>query len=118
MTGAWEKGEICPVNPAWLRGYDLAAIADSAQKGNAITWWDKEVVELLRDRGPKYFSKLAIWNHDWNAVARRMALNGIDLADPRSGFEKIAHAILLATQSQRRNYGVRAFERLLRLAGW
>ena len=75
--------------------------------------------QALREHGIlHYISKLAIWDHAWNAIAQRMGLNGVDLGDPRSVLDKIAHGLFGATQNHRRNYGVRAFERLLRLAGW
>ena len=105
MSGGWEKDEIHAVKPEWLAGYDLAGIDYRSLESEPVTWWDKEIIQMLRKHGPHHFRKMAIWNQDWNAVARSIGLNGIDLADPRSAFEKLAHAILAATQNHRSNYG-------------
>src|SRR4030095_9506372 len=65
----WAKNEIHPVQPEWLAGYDRAGVNFRSLKTEPLTWWDREVVQMLCDKGPDSFRKLAIWNRDWNAVA-------------------------------------------------
>jgi hypothetical protein len=118
MYGSWDRSDVHPVRSEWLEGYDRAGIDFRTLKGEAVTWWDSEVVQMLRDGGPESFRKLAIWDQDWNTVADRVGLAHGDLSDPRSVLEKIAHRVLLATQGHRGRWPVRAFERCLRIAGW
>ena len=51
-------------------------------------------------------------------IAARIGINGADLSDPRSPWEKIIHRLLKTTQGRRSNLAVRGFEKFLRLAGW
>jgi hypothetical protein len=118
MYGSWEASEIQPVRPEWLEGYDRAGIDFRSLQSEAITWWDREMVALLREHGPGRFRKLPIWDVDWNAIARKLGPDGADLSDPRSMSEKMVHQLLRATQKYRTNLGVRAFERFLRMGGW
>lgn len=118
MYGSWDKSEIHPVKPEWLEGYDRTGIDFRSLKSESVTWWDKEVLQMLREHGPERFRKLAIWDKDWNALAAQIGRNGIDVSDPRSFSEKAFHRLLTATQHQRSNLAVRGFEKFLRLAGW
>jgi hypothetical protein len=118
MYGSWDKSEIHPVKPEWLEGYDRAGIDFRSLQSEPVTWWDKEVLQMLREHGPERFRKLAIWDKDWNALAIQIGSNGIDVSDPRSFSEKAFHRLLTATQHQRSNLAVRGFEKFLQLAGW
>jgi hypothetical protein len=118
MYGSWDKSEIHPMKPEWLEGYDRAGIDFRSLQSEAVTWWDREVLQMLREHGPERFRKLAIWDKDWNALAIQIGSNGIDVSDPRSFSEKAFHRLLTATQRQRSNLAVRGFEKFLRLRGW
>jgi Glycosyl transferase family 2 len=118
MFGSWDRSEIHPVRPEWLDGYRRLGIDFQSLKSEPTTWWDVEVLEMLKQYGVEHFRKIDIWDQDWNAVAARAGKTNGDLSDPRSSFEKTAHRLLKATQGRRSNIAVRAFERGLRLAGW
>jgi hypothetical protein len=118
MHGSWMDRELQAVHPEWLAGYVERGIDFRALASEPLTWWDREIIQMLCRHGPAYFRRIAIWNQDWNAVARRLGVNAPDLRDPRTSFEKAAHYLLSATQLYRRNWCVRGFERALRLAGW
>jgi hypothetical protein len=118
MHGSWDKSEMQEVRHEWLAGYEERGINFRSLTGEPITWWDREIVQMLCQHGPAHFRRVAIWNQDWNTIAQRLGLNAPDLRDPRSPFDKAAHRILAATQAHRGNWGVRGFERALRLAGW
>ena len=118
MYGSWAKNEIRPVRPEWLAAYEAAGIDFRSLKSEPITWWDREVVQMLRAHGPAHFRKLAIWGADWNAVAAGLGLKDRDLTDPRSPIERLAHKLLAVTQNRREALPVRGLERLLRVAGW
>jgi len=118
MYGSWDKSEIYPLRQEWLAGYDRAGIDFRSLQSEPVSWWDREIVQMLQDHGTTGFRRIAIWNEDWNAMARRIGTNGADLSDPRSVWEKTAHRLLRATQSRRSNLAVRGFERLLRMTGW
>lgn len=114
----WPRDEIHEIRPEWLAGYERAGIDFRSVKPEPVTWWDREIVQMLREHGPDHFRRVAIWNKDWNAVASQLGLVGVDFSDPRSPLEKVAHCLLPRTQNYRANWGVRGFERLLRATGW
>ncbi len=118
MHGSWGSDEIFPVRPEWFANYEEKGIDFRSLKSEPVTWWDREVALMLSTRGPGHFRRVAVWDMDWNAVARRAGLRTGDLSDPRSPFEKLSHRILSATQNRRGNLAVRAFEHLLRRIGW
>ena len=118
MHGGWPREEIVPVDPAWLAGFaDLGADFDRLQP-ESIPWWDRELVALLARHGPGRFRRLAIWDRDWNAVARELGDKSPALDDPRGAFERSVHRLLALTQSRRDGWTARGLERALRLAGW
>ncbi len=118
MYGGWEKNEIYPVQPEWLEGYDRAGIDYRSLACEPVTWWDREIIQMLCQHGPAHFRKLAIWEKDWSTIADMIGVKAVDLSDPRSRSEKIVHRLLVATQKRRTNWGVRGLERFLRATGW
>lgn len=117
MHGGWNPAEIEPVRREWLEGYERLGIDFRSLQCEPVTWWDREVLQMLQELGPAHFRRLAIWDCDWTALARRAGLAG-DFRDPRSPLERLSHVLLQATQRRRGLLPVRAFERLLRSAGW
>src|SRR5262249_1964896 len=109
---------IHPVKPEWLKGYDRAGIDFRSLQSESVTWWDREILQMLREHGPERFRRIAIWDKDWNAIAAQVGANGADLSDPRSAWAKIVHRLLKVTQKNRSSFGVRGFERFLRLTCW
>jgi len=118
MHGGWDENEIQPVKREWFAGYESVGLDFSALASEPVTWWDKEVVQMLCQHGPARFCKLAIWDQDWNALRAHVSTSDIAITDPRSLWEKTVHRILSATQTNRSNWGVRGFEKLLRVIGW
>jgi len=118
MFGSWDSSEIHPVQPQWLEGYDAAGIGYRNLVKETVTWWDRAIVDILREQGPRALRKIAIWDQDWNAVATTIGRDDIDFSDPRSFGERLAHRVLKLTQHRRGALSTRAFERLLRMNGW
>lgn len=118
MRGGWNNSELHPVRPEWIAGYERLGIDFRGLASEPLPWWDREVVKMLAEHGPNHFRKIAIWDKDWNGVARKVGLTDKDFSDPRSFFEKAAHRILTLTQKNRAALPFRAFERLLRSTGW
>lgn len=118
MYGSWNPSEIQPMRPEWIAGYEQAGLSYRTLKGEPVTWWDREIVKMLRQHGPEHFRNIALWGVDWNAVAKRIGENGRDLSDPRSVLQRVAHRLLAASQPHRGNIGVRCLEFLLRRLGW
>ncbi len=118
MHGSWNPAELHPVRSEWLDGYKSAGVDYRQLKAESITWWDREMIQMLCKHGAAHFRRIAIWDHDWNTAARTLGITDHDLSDPRSWSEKLSHRLLSATQSRRANWGVRGLERLLRTTGW
>jgi hypothetical protein len=106
------------VNPAWLRGFPRHGASFDLLTPEPLPWWDRELVTLLRRHGPARFRRLAIWDHDWNAVAIRLGHEPAALGDPRGPWERVVHALLARTQGRRGTWPVRGLEFALRLTGW
>ena len=73
---------------------------------------------MLQQYGVDFFRRIDIWDKDWTAVAASQGSSALDLSDPRSAFERVAHRLLKATQHNRSNLMARGLERTLRIVGW
>lgn len=118
MYGSWGPDEIHPLRPEWLDGFVAAGVDFSSLACEPMTWWDQELVTVLRKHGPERFRKIAIWDQDWNEVAGRLGFHDLHLSDPRSLFDRFVHRILKTTQNARMKLWVRGFEYVLRRSGW
>lgn len=118
MFGSWNESEIHPVRPEWLERYQQAGIDYRTLKPEPVTWWDKEVISMLRQHGPARFRKTALWDVDWRVIAGALGISDNAFRDPRSVVEKFAHLALKRTQGNRERWTTVAFERALRLLGW
>jgi hypothetical protein len=118
MHGSWDQSEMQAVKPEWLAGYETAGVDFRSLASEPVTWWDREVFQMLCQHGPAHFRRLAIWDKDWNALRALVGGSSVDVTDPRSWWEKTVHRILSATQQHRANWGVRGFEKFLRATGW
>lgn len=118
MHGSWGQDEIQPMMPEWLAGYEGAGIRFDTIQCEPITWWDRELVNILAKQGSNDLSRIAIWDKDWRAAGQQLGVESPALDDPRSVWEKCVHRLLAATQQNRSNLFVRAFERFLRGTGW
>ena len=119
MYGGWDQAEIHAVKPEWLDGYSRLGIDFRSIDAESVTWWDSEVLQMLRQCGPEHFRRIDIWDKDWGVLLAAAGESERErFADPRSIFDRMAHRMLRATQGYRSRLVVRAFERCLRYAGW
>lgn len=118
MNGSWSKSELYPVKPEWTAEYIRRGIDFQSLRGEEITWWDREIVEMLTSHGAEHFKKIALWDKNWSEIAEQLGLCGERLADPRSHTEKLCHWLLARTQRNRAALTTRILERVLRTAGW
>ena len=101
----------------WFRGYDEAGI-NIRDVRKLDYWWDGEVVKMLVENGASRFAPAFIWYRDWNLIRDKYDMhNKADLGDPRNVFQKLLHSYLHTSQPYRNSYAVRAFDKLLRMAG-
>ena len=119
MTG-WPDNEIYPVRPEWMNAYHTGGIDLTRSNSELVTWWDRQIVDLLTRHGPARFRKLAIWDTDWREVA---ALSGRTdardtLRDPRGLLDRAIHRWLSATQPRMSCFRTRLVQQALRVAGW
>jgi hypothetical protein len=118
MQGSWGAEEISPVRPEWFAGYQEAGIDFSQLRAEEMTWWDREIMEMLQRHGPQFFRRIALWDRDWDALGVKQGLAKGLLADPRSAVETRIHTLLKSTQNQRERIPVRGLEWMLRRMGW
>ena len=117
MHGSWNKEELFPVDPAWLAGYEARGINYRELKGEPMTWWDREILDYLREAGADRFRRIAIWDQDWAKQAAAAGIQG-NFADPRNLGERFAHRALKMSQGHRGNLLTRGLEYVLRRRGW
>lgn len=107
-----EKLRLAPA--WWFEGYASQGIDMSSVTVDGNYWWDRETLGYFEQYGAGHFSSEAVWGVDW--VAKATAL-GFDrpqrFPDPRSMFEKAAHAWLAKTQPGSMRVWMRVLDRLL-----
>jgi len=118
MRGSWNRDELHPVKPEWFKAYDELGIAYRGLRSEPTTWWDKEVLRMLGELGPRHFRKIAIWDKDWTSVAIDGKRHNPAFSDPRNRMEKLIHQLLKNSQRNRGATSVRLLEYLLRRMGW
>jgi glycosyltransferase involved in cell wall biosynthesis len=118
MHGSWDDTEITDVRTEWLEAYGHAGIDFTTLRCEEITWWDQEIVAMLLKHTPTHFSRIALWDKNWNSIAAKLKIDGAGITDPRGFADRAIHRLLAATQRRRTNVGVRLFERFLRSIGW
>lgn len=106
--------DIRPIDNAWFSYYQEHGINVFDIPTGGPYWWDNEVLEMLTTHGPARFARLAIWDVDWQAIARKHNIRcDTSLADPRGGIWRSMHRYLRATQPVAGNPVVRLIDRYL-----
>lgn len=113
-------GEVHEIPQSWYINYELYGINLRDIKDDGQHWWDKELCALLLDKGPARFRKEAIWYIDWNEVHQRYfkSKSPVNLNDPRSVLDKLAHIWLKASQSNPTIFSNRVVAKFLRVIHW
>jgi hypothetical protein len=111
----------------WTDGYDVDVLGVPTQE---YYQWDEEILRLFLQHGPGTFSRLAIWDQDWERMFERIhgISSPISLSDPRSPIERWVHGWLERTQPSYSHGALpqplterlshRLLERCLALDGW
>ena len=100
----------------WFENYERIGIDMTNIDREKTFRWDQRILEYFAEHGTKTFSKLDIWDVDWDKAARLNNLDHSDsLHDPRSRLEVLIHHWLWATQPRASSYFVRLQDILLRL---
>jgi Glycosyl transferase family 2 len=113
------KEQIYSLPKEWLAGYEQQGIDMTSIYQEPQFWWDQQVLELLDKHGTKIFSREAIWDVDWSALAQKF--NGKQLScyrDPRNFLDKLIHRWLKKTQTQPSKLSTRFCDRFLKLLKW
>ncbi len=114
-----------PIQEKWLDGFNwLIKYRASEKVTEDCYWYDVEVLNYFDKYGTKKFSKLNIWDVDWNKKAKLLGRAGI-YNDPRSWSEKRIHNFIEAHREElkiSRSFLYRAIrlfgKTVLRAFGW
>jgi len=113
---AVKKDKLKTIPGEWLGGYKIKGIDYSSIKSENVYYWDFEVINLFKKYGVNFFSKVAIWDRDWNEVAE---LAGFEEAllfnDPRTIFEKLISFWSEKTQYFSNSLIVKIIDKLLKM---
>lgn len=117
---AWPKSEIQPLRSEWIDGFDKASVDFKALSSNGPTWWDMEVLGMIKRYGASKFRKIDIWDMNWELLNRQIdsSENSSSLRDPRNLLERWIHTLLRKTQVIQSTFYVRATQVALRSLGW
>jgi hypothetical protein len=108
----WPEKELVETNHNWISSMKNFEVSDVDSK--SITWWDKDIIDLMEQYGPKYFKKLDIWDNDWNETYRSIGIKS-SVKDPRNLFDKIIHLYLRKTQKNKSLLVNRAVDKVIKL---
>lgn len=99
----------------WLEGYGwLCEYQGFSRKAVQCYWYDEQVLDYFDKYGTARFSKLNIWDADWNAKAKLLGKPGA-YDDCRSAFEIWLHAFITKHREElkmRRSFKARLVNRL------
>ncbi len=100
----------------WFEKYMLHGIDYMSFKSDYSYYWDHEIINLFNTYGLKFFSKIDIWDVNWDTIAKNMHIHTISpLYDPRTRFEKILNVYLKKTQPYMGNIFLKTIDRLTRI---
>jgi len=113
-------GEILPLPEEWMSGYEHRGIDMRTIRNEAMYWFDREVLKMFAQHGPKTFRREAIWEADWSAMAKNVDVCGgrMICRDPRSILDRMFHSWLGRTQPLHRKRWVKRVDRALARFGW
>jgi hypothetical protein len=123
------RHQVRPLPNEWTTGYGPSMHLLDVPKHDYYRW-DEDLLRLFVEQGTNRFSKIALWDQDWEIMYKR--INGssapLKLSDPRSRIEKWVHAWLERTQPFYSHYAPplsrvgrlyhRCFEKLFGYLGW
>jgi len=85
---------VVPIDEKWLKGYTLLDDFRSKRENTEKAYWfDEEILNYFDRFGIGRFSKVNIWDIDWNKKARLLGRQG-NFSDPRSGYEIWVHKFI------------------------
>src|SRR5262249_11271301 len=99
----------------WFRGYEERGIDMTSLQSHPVYRWDREILQLFDEHGTKRFSRLPLWDFDWNGAHAILYPEGPEkhIRDPRSMFERFVHRWLARTQPDVSHHADARYRRLL-----
>lgn len=88
------KNEIKKIPEVWYELYNEKKICLNKIKSQKLYWWDEEILNLFKKYGANRFSKIDIWEIDWNKLSK----NNNEFKDPRSFVDRAVNYYLVRTQ--------------------
>lgn len=108
-----------PLKREWLSGYIDRGIDMTSINYDKSPWIDREILSYFDEHGTKKFSREAIWNFDWENIAKSLGDNDVSrYRDPRNRFERRFHWWLKESQRVQTKFSVRLVQKALKLMGW
>jgi hypothetical protein len=109
-----KKNDLHKIPAEWVDSYKSYGIDISKISRDSFYYWDKKVIEYIKQYGTEYFSKEAIWGVDWRAIAATYGAGNTEaFKDPRNFFQKAVHLWLKKTQLNYLSIPVRIIDKIL-----
>lgn len=110
-----KKDEIKKLPEKWFDVYEKNRIDLKEINKKENYYWDRTVLTYFEKYRTSFFSKEAIWDIDWIALAKKYNFkNPYIFKDPRSIFQKEIHKFLKRTQKKSKYIPVRIISKILK----
>lgn len=109
------RSEMVSIHQRWIDWYQAHGIHLKSIRDDGFHWWDHQVLAWMNQLGVKHFAREAIWDKDWEEVARASGVRTPErFADPRNAWQRLVHLWLQRTQRYHRRLIVRGIDKILR----
>jgi hypothetical protein len=110
-----KKQDLKELPNTWLDYYCSFGVNLKEVTKEKSYYWDKTVLGYFIQYGANFFAKEAIWDVNWNEIAKNFAYrnNKNDFRDPRTLFQKMVHYWLKKTQINYTFLPVRIIDKIL-----
>lgn len=112
--------DIKEIPEDWVKYYGDNGIDLKITNSTENYYWDKQILNYFEEFGTEFFSKIAVWDIEWDKKAKYYGYNNPErFRDPRTRLERKIHNWLKKTQKDFSNMPNRIISKILKIAfGW
>lgn len=113
---AIKKSQFQNIPNEWLDEYKNMDIDFSEMAVDKFYYWDYEVASLFEKHGLSFFSRIDIWDIDWNeVVVDNKVIKKFIFKDPRSIYDKLILQWLRKTQYYSNSFFIKITDKFLKI---
>jgi acetyltransferase-like isoleucine patch superfamily enzyme len=109
-----DKKGIFDLKDSWFGFYEDMGIPIRQMNTDDKHWFDVEILKMFETCGVVRFRKEAIWEVDWNEIARKWGVSpSKPISDPRNGLEKAVQSWMKKTQPFYKSQRIKKWDSLI-----